>query len=225
MAEAKIKETKANSNDNSKLASYDYRNGNSFKLSDEFKRKYIIKVQQRDAIKAEGLTVLGHAKGMWKFETTILQYPNKDNNNTCICQTSIGGYDWDPIEQKVTKVEYCDIGDANPSNCTRNVAPSFIRMASTRSQARALRKYTNYDMLCADELRNDDVYVESDSQPIQEPMTPEMFNKIKEVVKTKGINESQFGQIMIGLFNHTNMSGLSMSDANKLLETVSNFAV
>lgn len=145
---------------------YNYKDKGAVKLSDEFRQKFMVNIKGKDAIKLEGLTVLAHEKGMWKLETEIVQYPTQENNFTAICKTTVGGYDYDPITDKVREVVYSDIGDANVGNCTKMVAASFIRMASTRSQARALRKYTNIDMVCTSEM---DSVTEEPPEPPSRP--------------------------------------------------------
>lgn len=39
-----------------------------------------------------------------------------------------------------TGEEFTDIGDANPKNCNRTMAPHPVRMAGTRAKARAFRR-------------------------------------------------------------------------------------
>jgi len=156
---------------------------------------------------------------MWKFETIIIQFPSDQNGWTAICQTTIGGYDYDPITEKVREVLYSDIGDANVSNCGKMVAASYIRMASTRSQARALRKYTNIDMVCSSELS--DVMDEA-PEPL---ISVEQLTEVKQLLSAKGINKEKFGEILFQLFQHTNYQGLTGNQGNVLLETLKNYAV
>jgi hypothetical protein len=47
---------------------------------------------------------------------------------------------------------FIDVGDANPGNCSSKVSKHLLRMASTRSIARALRSYTNVGMTALEEL-------------------------------------------------------------------------
>lgn len=199
------------------MANFDYKDKSAPKLNEEFKKKFSSNIKGKDAIKIEGLTAVAHEKGMWKFETDIIQFPSDQNGWTAICKTVIGGYDWDPIEEKIIRVEYSDIGDANVNNCGKMVAASYIRMASTRSQARALRKYTNIDMVCTSELSD---VVDEAPEPI---ISMEQLTSIKQIVDSKHINKDMFASILMGLFNHTQYTALTESQGNTLLATLRDY--
>lgn len=199
------------------MSDFNYKDKTAPKLSDEFKQKFSVPIKGKDAIKLEGLTAFAHEKGIWKMETEIIQFPSDQNAWTAICKTTVGGYDWDPAEEKIIRVEYSDIGDANVNNCGKMVAASYIRMASTRSQARALRKYTNIDMVCSSELS--DVVDEA-----PEPMiTVDQLTEIKQLLATKKINKETFGTILFGLFQHTNYTGLTATQGNSLISTLTSY--
>lgn len=201
------------------MSNFDYKDKSAPKLTPEFKNKFSVNIKGKDAIKLEGLTAFAHEKGIWKFETKIIQFPSDQNAWTAICETTVGGYDWDPIEEKICKVEYSDIGDANVSNCGKMVAASYIRMASTRSQARALRKYTNIDMVCSSEL----------SEVVDEAQEPfinfEQLTEVKQLLSSKGISKEDFAKMLFGLFQHTNYQGLTQSQGTTLINTLQNYIV
>ena len=199
------------------MSNFDYKDKSAPKLNEEFKKKVSVNIKGKDAIKLEGLTAIAHEKGMWKFVTKIIQFPSDQNAWTAICETTVGGYDWDPIEDKICKVEYSDIGDANVNNCGKMVAASYIRMASTRSQARALRKYTNIDMVCSSELSD---VVDEAPEPI---ISVEQLTEVKQLIGTKGISKDKFSQILFGLFQHTNYTGLTQTQGKELIVTLQNF--
>lgn len=199
------------------MSDFDYKNKNAPKLTDEFKKKFSVNIKGKEAIKLEGLTAFAHEKGMWKFETKLVQYPSDQNAWTAICETVIGGYDYDPITNKLREVIYSDIGDANVNNCGKMVAASYIRMASTRAQARALRKYTNIDMVCSSELSD---VVDEAPEPL---VSVEQLTEIKNLVGAKGIDRQKFSEILFGLFSHTNYTGITQTQANTLIETVKNY--
>ena len=201
------------------MSDFNYKDKSAPKLTDEFKQKFSVDIKGKKAIKLEGLTAFAHEKGMWKFETKIVQYPSDQNGWTAICETVIGGYDYDPITEKVREVIYSDIGDANSLNCGKMVAASYIRMASTRSQARALRKYTNIDMVCSSELSD---VVDEAPEPL---VSVEQLTEIKNLVGAKGIDRQKFSEILFGLFSHTNYTGITQAQANTLIETVKNYTI
>lgn len=202
------------------MADFDYQKKESPKLSEEFKNKFTVSIKGTPAIKLEGLTAVAHEKGMWKFETSIIQYPNDSNGWTAICETVVGGYDYDPIAKKIREVTYKDIGDANVNNCGKLVAPSYIRMASTRSQARALRKYTNIDMLCSSEMTDNVI----DDVSLQEPtVDTSLLISIRNLLPEKNINQQKFGEIMFSTFGHTDVNILTQSQGNTLFNIISNY--
>ena len=201
------------------MSNFDYKSSSAPKLTDDFKQKFSVNIKGKDAIKLEGLTALAHEKGMWKFKTSIIQYPSDQNQWTAICETVIGGYAWDPVTEKVREVEYSDIGDANVGNCGKMVAASYIRMASTRSQARALRKYTNVDMVCSSEIS--DIMEE-----VHEPLiTLDQLQAVKKLTVEKQIGQTEFGKILFGLFNHTEYRNLTVSQGNTLINTLTSYIV
>ena len=199
--------------------SFNYKDKSAPKLSDEFKQKFSVNIKGKDAIKLEGLTAFAHVKGMKSMITDIIQFPNDQNGWTAICRTTVVGYDYSPELDKVVEVTYSDIGDANVNNCGKMVAASYIRMASTRSQARTLRKYTNIDMVCTSELS------EALEEPPEELISSEQLQEVKELLKVKGLNQVSFGQLMFQLFQHQNYTSLTVSQGNTLIATLRNYAV
>lgn len=200
-------------------SSFNYKDKSAPKLSDEFKQKFSVNIKGRDAIKLEGLTAFAHVKGMKSMVTDIIQFPSDQNGWTAICKTTVVGYDYSPELDKIIEVTYSDIGDANVNNCGKMVAASYIRMASTRSQARTLRKYTNIDMVCTSELG------ETLEEAPEELISSEQLQEVKELIKAKGLNQTSFGQLMFQLFQHQNYTSLTVSQGNTLISTLRNYAV
>jgi len=109
------------------------------KLDDRF----ITRIEGKDFVLYSGLLDLGHQKGILRIEVEPLQFPDKDNGNYAICKATVVSKSGET---------FTDIGDANPTNCNSRVAKHLLRMASTRSIARALRSFTNIGMTCLEEL-------------------------------------------------------------------------
>ncbi|RJR43948.1 MAG: hypothetical protein C4576_13580 [Desulfobacteraceae bacterium] len=105
--------------------------------------RFIMSLEGNDFVKYAGLLDLGHQKGIMKIEVDVLQFPSDENKNTAVCRAT--------VVSKTGEV-FIDIGDANPSNTNSRVSKHLLRMASTRSIARALRTYTNIGMTCLEEL-------------------------------------------------------------------------
>ena len=206
-------------------AEFNYKNKASFKLSQKFKQYFTTKTAGGgETISNDGLVALAHIKGIWKLDCKIVQFPNAENNNTCICQATVGGYDWDPIENKIIRVEFSDIGDANPSNCTRMVASSFIRMASTRAIGRVLRKYTNLDMLCTEELNDEDILTASMMDMAMDTMiSMEQLNEIKGLFIQKNIGNELGTKMLQDTFGTNNFQALNVTQGTQFIQILKSY--
>lgn len=110
-------------------------------------KSHVINLQGKDFVTFEGLLNEAHKQGLRSIKTVIVQLPNMTNDNTAVV---------------TAEVEFCDpngevrtftgIGDANPRNVSRGIIPHILRMAETRSKARALRDGTNIGMTAFEEL-------------------------------------------------------------------------
>jgi hypothetical protein len=105
--------------------------------------RFIIEIEGNEYVKYSGLLDLAHQAGILKIEVDPIQLPTKENGNFAICKATV---------VSKTGETYIDVGDANPENCTKRVVKHLLRMASTRSIARALRSFTNIGMTCLEEL-------------------------------------------------------------------------
>lgn len=198
------------------MSDFNYKDKSSPKLNDDFKKQFVVNIKGKEAIKVEGLTAIAHEKGMWKLDTKVVQFPSKDNDWTCICQCTVGGYDWDPAEQKIVRVEYTDIADANAGNVTSMVAKSYIRMASTRAIGRALRKYTNVDILCSSEM---DSVVEDAPEP---SVTVEQLTEIKSLLGQNRLDKESFIKMLKAMFGKENHMLLTQTEGNRLIAELRN---
>lgn len=105
--------------------------------------RFIINLKGKDFVLYAGLLDLGHQKGLDHLEVELIQFPTKDNGMEAIAKATA-------ISR--TSEVYTDIGDANPGNTNRAIAPHLIRMASTRAKARVLRDMANIGMTALEEL-------------------------------------------------------------------------
>lgn len=190
---------------------WNYKEPSAPKLSEDFRAAHVINIKGKEAVTANGLIILGHEKGIKSLKTKVLQFPNKDNDQTCIVEATVVGYGFDPIQDKVVEVEFTSIGDANPKNCSAMVAASFIRMAETRAIGRVLRNYTDIGMLCSDELNG---AVEEQVTLIQ----PGQINEIAALMKEKGLTKEQTRKIMVDATGKEDLRGLSETEAKAFIE-------
>jgi hypothetical protein len=114
------------------------------------KKEYIINRQGKDFVLYEGLLDEAHAQGLHRISTTLIQIPHEDNGNTAIVMAEV----------ETSKGTFSGIGDASPSNVNRMIVPHLIRMAETRSKARALRDAVNVGVTALEELADLDEQIE-----------------------------------------------------------------
>lgn len=204
---------------------FDYAHPAVPKLSDDFKKKYFVEIKgkngavQAKTIKVDGLIAFAHEKGLKKLITRVVQYPTQENGNTCIAACHIVGYGWDPIENRICEVEFEDFADANPNNCTKMTSASYIRMASTRAIGRALRKYTNIDVVTTEELN------EVVTEPPKPPITRETLVLIQNIVNTRRITQQMFSKVMLDAYGHTNYMGLTEEEGQNLYSIFKNLNI
>jgi hypothetical protein len=107
------------------------------------KREFLIERQGRSFVLYAGLLDEAHEKGLKSIRTEMLQAPTAENGETTICMAV--------VEMGDGRV-FTGIGDATPQNVGRNIVPHAIRMAETRSKARALRDAINVGAVALEEL-------------------------------------------------------------------------
>ncbi|HOE13233.1 MAG TPA: SWIM zinc finger family protein [bacterium] len=111
--------------------------------------RFISNIQGKDFVVYAGLLDLAHQHGLVRLEVEPLQIPIKENGHLAICRA---------IATTRNGEVFSDIGDADPGNVNRKIAPHIFRMASTRAKARALRDLANIGITCLEELGDvDDV--------------------------------------------------------------------
>jgi len=139
--------------------------------------RFITEIEGNEFVKYPGLLDLGHQKGILKIAVETIQIPSKENNNFAICKALV---------VSKTGEEFSDIGDANPANCSSRVAKHLLRMASTRSIARALRSFTNIGMTCLEELSDfNEVTGNKTPKTRTEPKRRSTAGKAKDTQKDK----------------------------------------
>ena len=88
----------------------------------------------KEFIRYAGLIYAAKKLGLTSSKVKILRLElDPDGLMLCICQATVKG----------TQGKFRDIGDATPKNVNRRNAGHFIRIASTRAKARALRDYVS----------------------------------------------------------------------------------
>jgi len=112
----------------------------------------VINQQGKDFVLVPGLIDALHqlSLGFFSVDTRIEQLPTPENGHQAVCSACVRVYD--PDNPDVVRRSASGIGDASPANVSRMMANALIRMAETRSKARALRDLLNVGMVAFEEL-------------------------------------------------------------------------
>jgi hypothetical protein len=102
-------------------------------------------VGETEAVTLKGLLALAHEDGLKSVRTELVQAPTEQNGRTAIARSTV----------RTRRGVFTGIGDANPGNVNRRIAPHVIRMAETRATARALRLAVNIGEVSIEELGDD----------------------------------------------------------------------
>ncbi len=204
--------------------------------------RWIVKIEGRDFVTYPGLLDLGHQKGLESIEVEPLQLPNAENGSFAVCRAVVTSKEGET---------FTDIGDACPENCSKLVSRHLLRMASTRSIARALRTFTNIGMTCLEELDGD--YNANDAgnnskpktrkttpkaapKPKSQPSTttqpkstngspPPMSDSQKRAIwaisRRQNLDEAQVDQMCNEMFNR-NLDQLTVPEASSLITHLQN---
>ena len=115
-------------------------------------KKFVINQQGRDHVLFSGLIDALHqlSAGFFSVDTRIEQLPTAENGHQAVCSALVRVFD--PDNPDVVRRSASGIGDASPANVNRMMANALIRMAETRSKARALRDLLNVGMVAYEEL-------------------------------------------------------------------------
>jgi N12 class adenine-specific DNA methylase len=97
-------------------------------------------------------------------------------------------------------------------------------MASTRAIGRALRKYTNIDMLCTEELDESDMSIESMSELASEQMIDQnQMVQMKGIITQKNIDKNTFETMLVKTFNVQDFQQLTYSQAETMINILNNY--
>ncbi len=116
------------------------------------RKDFMVERQGKTFCLYAGLLDLAHQTGLLSIKTSLVQIPNEANNRTAIC-TAVVTMLIDGVEK-----EFTGIGDAAPNNVAPAMQNCLIRMAETRSKARALRDAVNIGVAAFEELGDVDAH-------------------------------------------------------------------
>ena len=111
---------------------------------------------------ADILSIAYEQHGLKRVSTAIVQLPNEENRWTTIVHATV----------EVDRGEFSAIGDANPENSGRLIAPHSVRFAESRAIARALRWATNAGEAIDVEMGDFDPFDKAPEYPQEQQTRP-----------------------------------------------------
>lgn len=114
------------------------------------KKEFIVERQGKSFVLYAGLLDLAHQQGLKSIRTELIQVPAESNNRVAICTATV------TMEKDGVERVFTGIGDASPNNVAPAMQTCLIRMAETRSKARALRDAVNVGVAAFEELGDED---------------------------------------------------------------------
>jgi hypothetical protein len=114
------------------------------------KKEFIVERQGKSFVLYAGLLDLAHQSGLVEIKTELIQIPTEANNRQAIAYATA------VFVKDGEKRVFSGIGDAAPNNVAPAMQTCLIRMAETRSKARALRDAVNVGVAALEELGEDD---------------------------------------------------------------------
>lgn len=114
------------------------------------KKEFLVERQGKNFVLYAGLLDLAHQQGLKSITTNLVQIPNETNNRIAICTATV------VIEKDGVERTFTGIGDAALNNVAPAMQTCLIRMAETRSKARALRDAVNVGVAALEELGDED---------------------------------------------------------------------
>lgn len=103
-----------------------------------------------------GLLDEAHARGLIGIDTELVQVPDDSNGQIAVVKATVQIEENSSGSGSNEIKTFSGIGDASPSNVSRNIVPHLIRMAETRAKARALRDAINVSATALEEIADND---------------------------------------------------------------------
>lgn len=130
------------------------------------KKEFIVERQGKNFVLYAGLLDMAHSQGLKSITTQLVQVPSEANNRVAICVATV------VIEKDGIERSFTGIGDAAPNNVAPAMQTCLIRMAETRSKARALRDAVNVGVSAFEELGEESAIDGAPEQGYQAPRAP-----------------------------------------------------
>lgn len=180
-------------------------------------RRHIISLQGQEFVTYEGLLNEAHARGLKAIRTRIVQLPAADNQHTAVVTAE--------VELDGGKV-FTGVGDANPQNVNSMIVRHLLRMAETRSKARALRDAVNVGMTAIEELgepAETQVKAAGPEGHVLAAIPPKLatskqINKVAAEMSRVGWSEKDGRDYLIKRFDKLSRSELTATEISQMID-------
>lgn len=181
-------------------------------------RRHVINLQGQEFVTYEGLLNEAHQRGLKSIRTHLVQLPAADNGHLAVVTAE--------VELEGGKV-FTGIGDASSANVGPAIAKHLVRMAETRSKARALRDAVNIGMTALEELGEID-QAPARPAPASEGhvlaaapsrlATPKQINKVAAEMARVGWSDQDGRDYLVQRFNKLSRSELTTTEISLMID-------
>lgn len=180
-------------------------------------RRHVINLQGQEFVTYEGLLNEAHQRGIKAIRTQLVQLPSPENGHLAVVTAE--------VEMEDGKV-FTGIGDASSANVGPAIAKHLVRMAETRSKARALRDAVNIGMTAIEELGELDQPARQASAPEAQVLaaaptrlaTPKQINKVAAEMARVGWSDQEGRDYLIQRFNKLSRSELTTAEISLMID-------
>jgi hypothetical protein len=116
------------------------------------RKEFLVERQGKTFCLYSGLLDLAHQQGLRSIQTNLVQVPSETNKGVAIVTATV------TMERDGVLRVFTGIGDAAEVNVAPAMRTCLIRMAETRSKARALRDAVNIGVAAFEELGEEDAH-------------------------------------------------------------------
>lgn len=112
-------------------------------------KEYIVILQGRSHPTYPGVLDAAMKAGLLELTVKVVQAPSAENGQMAICE-AMATFPGPDGRERI----FAEVGDANPGNVNRMIAPHVLRMAATRAKGRCLRDALGIGVALAEEMSN-----------------------------------------------------------------------
>jgi hypothetical protein len=179
-------------------------------------------IGEKQVARYAGLLAKAHEEGLKAISTKLVQAPSPENGNLAIVRATV----------QTHKGVFEALGDASPENVSSFVSPHIVRMAATRSKARALRDALNIGCVALEELVADateEGIVEEEQSggngrtrhdPPEALMTEPQRRYLFRLLAQRGFEGEKAREAILRMFGVEQLNAVTKREASRMIDLV-----